>query len=65
MAQTKYQLKMSHLDERSNIHKLERDGFTRHDIHRVLYNEGNFTAKEGREVMGRLYDRQPEEQRRK
>jgi len=54
----KYTLKINELMKESNIHKLERDGFTRHDIHRVLYREaGDATNTERTKIMQDLYNR--------
>ncbi len=55
----KYELKLSHLDDKAAVHKLERDGFTRHDIHRVLYKEaGDASNYEREKIMQKVYDRQ-------
>lgn len=58
MTTPKYKLTMAHLEKRSNIHKLERDGFTSHDIHKVLYNEGNTSQQHRERIISHLYDRQ-------
>ncbi len=57
MAKPKYTLKFSHIDQKHGIHKLERDGFTRHDIHRVLYAEGVPKKREAEKLISNLYDR--------
>ena len=54
----KYRLTMAHILERSNVHKLERDGFSNGEIHRVLHNEmKGCTKSEKEQVISKLYDR--------
>lgn len=54
----KYELKFSHLLNQSGVHKLERDGFTKEQIHKVLFKEtGDSTAREREDIMSKLYDR--------
>lgn len=58
MSKPKYTLKFSHLLEQSNCHKLERDGFTKADVHNVLYKESDGASQRQREdIISRLYDR--------
>lgn len=54
----KYRLTLNHLEQHGNIKKLERDGFTREDIHRTLYNETEGASNKVREkIIQKLYDR--------
>ena len=58
MANTKYKLTMAHLLQQSGIHRLERDGFTKSDIHNVLHREANEASRdEQAKIIGQLYDR--------
>ena len=58
MSRPKYTLKMSHLLEQSNCHKLERDGFSKEQIHKVLYRESDGATQRQREdIISNLYDR--------
>jgi hypothetical protein len=58
MTKPKYPLKMSHILEQSNIHKLERDGFSRETIHKVMYAESEGASRREREnIISKLYDR--------
>jgi hypothetical protein len=58
MTTPKYPLKMSHILEQSGIHKLERDGFTREQIHKVMYKESEGASRREREnIISKLYDR--------
>jgi hypothetical protein len=58
MSNPKYKLNDSILDTAGGIAKLERDGFTRDQIHRQMYQvtEGAST-RERTEIMKKLYDR--------
>lgn len=61
MPKPKYKLTEQHLDTRHGIAKLERDGFTRQDISRALYdNAGKISADESRNIMKKLHDRSGE-----
>jgi hypothetical protein len=54
----KYKLNLNHLEQEGGIKKLERDGFSRHDIHTVLHREMyGAPADKHREVISKLYDR--------
>ncbi len=58
MTKPKYTLKMSHILEQSGVHKLERDGFTKGEIHKVMYKETKGASQREREnIISRLYDR--------
>lgn len=58
----KYKLTINHIEQASGIHKLERDGFTREDIHKVMYRETDgANTQERTRIMEKLYDRQPGE----
>ena len=58
MATPKYKLTINEIDRASNIHKLERDGFSKETIHRVMYKETAGASQRQREDMIRkLYDR--------
>lgn len=55
---TKYTLKMRDIDTRSNIHKLERDGFTKEQIFKTMYKETVGASKQERtEIISKLFDR--------
>ena len=59
MATPKYKLTMAHIDTVSNVHKLERDGFTKEQIHKVMYREtAGATQREREQIISKLYDRQ-------
>lgn len=54
----KYKLTMTELDKQSNIHKLERDGFTRHEIHKTMLRETTGASPREREdIVSKLFDR--------
>ncbi len=58
MSTTKYKLTMAHIDKASNIHKLERDGFTKEQIHKVMYKETEGASQQERtKIISKLYDR--------
>ena len=61
MKKPKYKLTLDHIETAGNIHKLEHDGFTRHDIHNTLYKEisgsTNRDVEYRRKVIDKLYDR--------
>ena len=58
MSKPKYELKFSHLLEQSNCHKLERDGFTKEQIHKVLYKESDgATQRQRQDIISKLFDR--------
>ncbi len=55
----KYKLNLSELDKHANVHKLERDGFTREKIIDAMYKQTDGASTQEREQMVRkLYDRQ-------
>ena len=55
---TKYSIKLSDIEKPGEIHKLERDGFTRSDIHRAMYRETDGASTTHRtELMRKLYTR--------
>lgn len=54
----KYKLNINHIDSKSGIHKLERDGFTREQIIATMYKETKGASKEERtKLVQNLYDR--------
>lgn len=55
---TKYRITPAMLEQRHNIAKLERDGFSREQIHKEMYKvtDGASDA-ERRKLMDKLYDR--------
>lgn len=54
----KYKLKIEHLLDRSNIHKLTKDGFSRAEIHKVLHREAEgATRQQKNDIISSLYDR--------
>lgn len=54
----KYKLNLNHLEQEGGIKKLEKDGFTRHDIHSLLHREMyDAPADKHREIISKLYDR--------
>jgi hypothetical protein len=58
MTKTKYKLTINEIEKASNIHKLERDGFTREQISKTMYKETDGASQQYRqEIMSRLYDR--------
>lgn len=58
MSSPKYKLTLSELERPSNIHKLERDGFSKERIINTMYKLTDGASKEQRErIIGRLYDR--------
>lgn len=58
MSKAKYKLTEHHLSQKYGIAKLERDGFTRSQISRALYdNAGKISADESRKIMKNLHDR--------
>lgn len=58
MATPKYKLTIAHIDKASNIHKLERDGFTREQITKVMYKETEGASRQERtQIISKLYDR--------
>ena len=58
MAKPKYKLTEQLLDTRSNIAKLERDGFTREQISKSMYKITEGACQDTRtELMSKLYDR--------
>lgn len=55
---TKYKLTMNEIDKASNIHKLERDGFTKEQIMKTMYREtAGASQREREQIIGKLYDR--------
>lgn len=59
MTTPKYKLTLAHIDKASNVHKLERDGFTKTEIHKVMYREtAGATQREREQIISKLYDRQ-------
>ena len=49
---------MAHLDNQSNVHKLERDGFTKSEIMQTVNRETTGASRREREdIVSRLYDR--------
>lgn len=54
----KYNLTINEIDKQSNCHKLERDGFTKEQIHKVMYKETEgCTQRERENIISKLYDR--------
>lgn len=55
---TKYKITPQMLETRHNVAKLERDGFTREQIHKEMYKiTCGASDKERRDIMSKLYDR--------
>ncbi len=55
---TKYNLTLDQIQKQSNIHKLERDGFSKETIMKTMYREMNGASKEVIEgTVRKLYDR--------
>ncbi len=54
----KYKLTINEIERTSNIHKLERDGFTKEQIMKTMYKETDGASQREREnIIGKLYDR--------
>lgn len=54
----KYKLTLNDIDKSSNIHKLERDGFSKETIHKVMYKETEGASQQERtRIIEKLYDR--------
>jgi len=54
----KYKITPKILEERHNIAKLERDGFSREQIHKEMYKvTDGANTQERRRIMEQLYDR--------
>jgi hypothetical protein len=55
---SKYKLTLNDIDKASNIHKLERDGFSKETIHKVMYKETEGASQQERtRIIEKLYDR--------
>ena len=55
---TKYNLTLDQIQKQSNIHKLERDGFSKETIMKTMYREMPNASKEVIEgTVRKLYDR--------
>jgi len=55
---TKYKITEQILDTKGGIAKLERDGFSREQLHREMYKvTDGASTQERREIMQRLYKR--------
>ena len=58
MSKPKYKLNDSILDTPGGIAKLEKDGFTRGEIHRQMYQvTSGASQREITQIMKKLYDR--------
>lgn len=58
MKTPKYKLKIDHIDTPSGIHKLERDGFSKGEIHKVMYREtAGLPQRQREDMIRKLYDR--------
>ncbi len=58
MTTPKYKLTMNDIQKASNIHKLERDGFTKEQIMKTMYKEtSGATQREREQIISKLYDR--------
>ena len=58
MTTPKYKLTLNELQRPGNINKLERDGFTSEQIHKVLFKETDGISRQERtQLMEKLYDR--------
>ncbi len=58
MTTQKYKLTIADIDRASNIHKLERDGFTKEQIHKTMYKETEGLSQQERtKIISKLYDR--------
>ena len=58
MATPKYKLTINEIEKQSNCHKLERDGFSKEQIHKVMYREtAGASQREREQIINRLYDR--------
>lgn len=55
---SKYKITPQILEERHNIAKLEKDGFSREQIHKEMYKiTDGANTQERRHIMEKLYDR--------
>lgn len=58
MTTPKYKINMSHLEQRHNIAKLQRDGFTKEQLSKSMYRLTEGACQDTRtEIMSKLYDR--------
>ena len=58
MTTPKYKLTMNDIQKASNIHKLERDGFSKETIMKTMYKETSGASQREREqIISKLYDR--------
>lgn len=54
----RYNITLRDLEQRHNVAKLERDGFTRQDIISAMYKHTDGASQEQRtEIINRIYDR--------
>ena len=54
----KYRLSINEIERAGNVHKLERDGFTREQIHKEMYKQTDgMSTPERRDLMKKLYTR--------
>ncbi len=55
---SKYRLTMNDIEKASNIHKLERDGFSKETIMKTMYKEtAGASQREREQIISKLYDR--------
>ena len=58
MTTPKYKLTMNDIQKQSNIHKLERDGFSKETIMKTMYKEtAGASQREREQIISRLFDR--------
>ncbi len=58
MNRPKYRININHLESQGACQKLERDGYTRHDIIREMYKvTDGATTQERENIVNKLYDR--------
>jgi hypothetical protein len=58
MSKPKYKISINDLETKHNVAKLERDGFTRHDIIASVYKHaGDASDRERKEMVSKLFDR--------
>lgn len=58
MTTPKYKLTINEIQRQGNIHKLERDGFSKEAIMKTMYKETAGASQREREnIISKLYDR--------
>lgn len=58
MKTPKYKLTIADIDKASNVHKLEKDGFSKETIMKTMYREtAGASQREREQIISKLYDR--------